>query len=112
LLVVVAAPVGADPGTRHVVAQAAACELHVIKQVVAAELCASRILASFPWPDAAAGNAPAAQQVNTTANRLVHRRIAPSRTAVSSRHHSAAAAAGECAVTGFRTAPQAYAERM
>ena len=43
LLVVVAAPVGGVPGTKHVVWQEAACELHAIMQLVTLEVCANRI---------------------------------------------------------------------
>ena len=42
LLPVVAAPVGSVPGTRHVVWQEAACELHAIMQLVTVEVCATR----------------------------------------------------------------------
>jgi hypothetical protein len=83
LLVVVAAPVGGVPGMRQVVAQAAAWELHVIKQVVTAEVCASRIFALFSWSEAPgadtlAANASTAQQINRTANRLVRRAMTAS----------------------------------
>jgi hypothetical protein len=44
LPVLVAAPVGGVPGTRHVVWQDAACELHAIMQFVTVEVCASRTL--------------------------------------------------------------------
>jgi len=43
---IVAAPVGAVPGIRHVVWHDAACELHAIMQFVTAEVCATRILAA------------------------------------------------------------------
>ena len=72
LLFAVAAPVGGVPGTRHVVRQVAAWELHVIMQFVTVEDCASRI---FPPADAAVAEVPAAQPINTTAKRLVSRRI-------------------------------------
>ena len=45
MLPIVAAPVGAVPGMRHVVWQDAACELHDIMQLVTIEVCATR---SFP----------------------------------------------------------------
>jgi hypothetical protein len=44
LLVVVAAPVGALPGTTQEAWQLAAWALHVIMQLVTVEVCASRIL--------------------------------------------------------------------
>jgi len=72
LLVAVAAPVGGVPGTRHVVRQVAAWELHVIMQLVTVEDCASRI---FPRADAADPKAPTAEPTIRTANRLAHRRI-------------------------------------
>jgi hypothetical protein len=43
LLPVVAAPVGCEPGIRHVVWQLAAWELHNIMQFVTFEVCARRI---------------------------------------------------------------------
>ncbi len=42
LLVVVAAPVGAVPGTTQALWQLAACELQLIMQSVVVELCANR----------------------------------------------------------------------
>jgi hypothetical protein len=55
LLPVVAAPVGAVPGIRHVVWQDAACELHDIMQLVTIEVCATRI-----FPAASAVEYPSA----------------------------------------------------
>jgi hypothetical protein len=46
LPVEVAALVGGVPGMRHVVWQVAACELHVIMQLVTVEVCARRIVAA------------------------------------------------------------------
>jgi hypothetical protein len=72
LLVAVAAPVGGVPGTRHVVRQVAAWELHVIMQFVSDEDCASRIL---PPANTVVAEAPTAQPISTIAKRLVRRRI-------------------------------------
>ena len=72
LLVVVAAPVGGVPGTRHVVRQVAAWELHVIMQLVTVEDCASWI---FPRAEAAIPKVLTAKPIDRTANRLAHRHI-------------------------------------
>ena len=72
LLVAVAAPVGGVPGTRHVVKQVAAWELHVIMQFVSDEDCASR---TFLPANAVVAKVPPAQPINTIAKRLVRRRI-------------------------------------
>lgn len=63
LLVVVAAPVGAAPGTTQPVWQAAAWELQVIMQLVTAELCAKRILGG-------AGSAPAVEMSASTPSKI------------------------------------------
>jgi hypothetical protein len=48
LLPVVAAPVGSVPGTRHVVWQEAACELHAIMQLVTVEVATRNRVAACP----------------------------------------------------------------
>jgi hypothetical protein len=73
LLPVVAAPIGVVPGMRHVVWQAAACELHAIMQLVTMEVCATRILpaASAEWHSAIAN--PAAKSKRAIPpRRMVH----------------------------------------
>ncbi|MGB6284301.1 MAG: hypothetical protein WBG18_07780 [Xanthobacteraceae bacterium] len=58
---VVAAPVGAAPGMRHVVWQLAACELRAIMQLVTIEVCATWTLAAAcpaEWHSAIANPAP------------------------------------------------------
>lgn len=75
LLVVVAAPVGAVPGTRQLDWHAAACELHVIMQVVTAEVCASRI---FPVADATLANPTLAELIDKTASKTAKRRMSAS----------------------------------
>jgi hypothetical protein len=64
LLVVVAALVGAVPGTTQAVWQAAACELQAIMQLVVVELCAKRIFSAAAAPPAQPATTIAA---NTTA---------------------------------------------
>jgi predicted molibdopterin-dependent oxidoreductase YjgC len=64
LLVVVAAPVGAVPGTTQAVWQLAACELQLIMQLVVVEVCASRIDLLLP-----AAGALAAHATTTNADR-------------------------------------------
>jgi hypothetical protein len=64
LLVVVAALVGAVPGTTQAVWQVAACELQAIMQFVTAEVCARRI---FPPADASLPKPATARIANTTA---------------------------------------------
>jgi hypothetical protein len=71
LLVVVAALVGAVPGTTQVVWQVAACELQAIMQFVTVELCAKWI---FSPADAAVAKPATA----TTANRTAKHRMAAS----------------------------------
>jgi type III secretory pathway component EscS len=66
LLVVVAAPVGAVPGTTQALWQLAACELQFIMQLVVVELCASRIVLLLPTAEAAVVNAPTANRDRTT----------------------------------------------
>jgi hypothetical protein len=74
LLVVVAAPVGAVPGTRHVVWHVAAWELHVIMQLVTVDVCASRI---FPAALAASiVSAVAAPRAKTQSSSINRRMIA------------------------------------
>jgi hypothetical protein len=71
LLVVVAALVGAVPGTTQAVWQVAACELQVIMQFVTVEVCAKRI---FP-----AAAAPLAKPATaTTASRTATHRMTAS----------------------------------
>lgn len=100
LLVVVAAPVGAVPGTRQVVWHAAACELHTIMQVVTAEVCASRI---FPAADATPANPSIAEQSDKTARKIANRRMNASPGKIPRRHYSVAPEAGEC---GLALSPQ------
>jgi hypothetical protein len=70
LLVVVAAPIGAAPGTRQVVSHAAACELHVIMQLVTVEVCASRIFpAATATPVVSIVTAPSATTQSSVTNR-------------------------------------------
>jgi hypothetical protein len=70
LLVVVAAPVGAEPGTTHAVWQVAAWELHVIMQLVTVEVCASRIFPSaWATPNVPSVIAPSAKTPNGVTNR-------------------------------------------
>jgi hypothetical protein len=59
LLVVVAAPVGAVPGSVQDAWQLACCELHVIIQFVVVEVCARRIFAPAiaPLPNPRIANA-------------------------------------------------------
>ena len=76
LLVVVAALVGAVPGTTQVVWQAAACELQVIMQSVVAEDCAK-------WIFLPAGAALAKPATAATANRTAKHRM-PASTGVQS----------------------------
>jgi hypothetical protein len=64
LLVVVAALVGAVPGTRQVVWHVAACELQAIMQLVTIEVCAKRI---FSPADASPAKPATATMANTTA---------------------------------------------
>ena len=71
LPVVVAALVGGVPGTRQVAWQVAACALHVIMQVVTADVCAKRI---FPAACAAAIPSIAAPTA-ITANTMIARRM-------------------------------------
>lgn len=66
LLVVVAAPIGAVPGTTQAVWQLAACELQVIMQLVVVEVCASRIVLLLLAAEALAANAPTARMDITT----------------------------------------------
>jgi hypothetical protein len=66
LLVVVAALVGAVPGTMQVVWQVAACALQVIMQLVTVEVCAKRI---FPPADASLAKPATAANANKTAKR-------------------------------------------
>jgi hypothetical protein len=66
LLVVVAAPVGAVPGTTHAVWQLAALVLQVIMQLVTVEVCASRIDLWLAAEAAFAANRPLA----STAERI------------------------------------------
>jgi hypothetical protein len=68
---VVAALVGAVPGTTQVVWQVAACELHAIMQFVTVEDCAKRIL---PPADTALAKPITA----TTANKTAKHRMAAS----------------------------------
>jgi hypothetical protein len=77
LPVVVAAPVGALPGTRHVVWQLAACALHAIMQLVTVELCASRTLAAAcAATDATTSAGVAAKTANSNdQDRAFHRRM-------------------------------------
>ena len=71
LLVVVAALVGAVPGTTQAVWQVAACELQAIMQFVTVEVCAKRI---FPLADAVLAKPATA----TTPNRTAKHRMAAS----------------------------------
>jgi hypothetical protein len=71
LLVVVAALVGAVPGTTQAVWQAAACELQAIMQFVTVKLCAKRI---FPAADASLAKPATATTAKRTAK---HRMTAP-----------------------------------
>ena len=64
LLVVVAALVGAVPGTTQAVWQVAACELQVIMQFVTVEVCAKRI---FSPADVSVANPATATMANRTA---------------------------------------------
>ena len=64
LLVVVAALVGAVPGTMQAVWQVAACALQAIMQLVATEVCAKRI---FSPADASLAQPATATTANTTA---------------------------------------------
>jgi hypothetical protein len=75
LLVVVAAPVGAVPGTRQLLWHAAACELQTIMHVVTAEVCASRIFAAA---DAAPANPSLAAPSDKTANTIAKCRMSAS----------------------------------
>jgi hypothetical protein len=76
LLVVVAAPVGAVPGTTQALWQLAACELQLIMQLVVVELCASRVVLFPLAAEATAVNAPSA---NIDKTRLKRRTPASSR---------------------------------
>jgi hypothetical protein len=64
-----ATPVGSVPGTRHVVWQVAAWELHSIMQLVTVDVCASRILAAA----AALTNPSVAELIDSIANRIASR---------------------------------------
>jgi hypothetical protein len=91
LLPVVAAPVGAVPGTRHVVWQVAACELHVIMQLVTFEVCATRILPAActgEWHNAIA-NSVATNKRALPPQRTMHFLLA--------KHHSAGRWPRKCA---------------
>jgi hypothetical protein len=76
LLVVVAAPVGAAPGTMQPLWQLAACALQAIMQLVTVELCASRIVLLLSAADALCANAA----ITDTATRMVHTRTKASST--------------------------------
>jgi hypothetical protein len=70
LLVVVAAPVGGVPGIRHVVSHDAACELHVIMQLVTVEVCANRIFpAALATPVVSTVAAPSAKTKSSVTDR-------------------------------------------
>jgi hypothetical protein len=71
LLVVVAALVGAEPGTIQLAWQVAACALQAIMQFVTAEVCARRI---FPPADASLTKPATAATATRTAK---HRMTAP-----------------------------------
>ena len=71
MLVVVAALVGAVPGTTQAVWQVAACELQAIMQFVTVEVCARRI---FPPADAS----PAKPATATTVKRTAQHRMTAS----------------------------------
>jgi len=75
---VVAALVGAVPGTKQVVRHVAACELHAIMQFVTVPVCAMRI---FPEPASAELQSPIANPPNTMISRIATRRIIVSRIA-------------------------------
>jgi hypothetical protein len=70
LLVVVAAPTGAAPGTMQAVWHAAAWELHAIMQFVTVEVCARRI---FPAAETSAQNC--VEHPAITANRITTRHM-------------------------------------
>jgi hypothetical protein len=70
LPVVVAAPVGAVPGTTQLAWHDAACELQIIMQFVTVDVCASRIFAA----EAALAIPSLAEPTNKTANRIAKRR--------------------------------------
>jgi hypothetical protein len=72
LLVVVAAPIGAAPGTKQVVWHAADCELHSIIHVVTAELCASAELPKASTAQTAAKHITRANNRRMTASRFFH----------------------------------------
>jgi hypothetical protein len=70
--------VGGVPGTRHVVWQVAACELHPIMHLVTAEVCARRILAAActaEWHGAMAN--PAATNKRVIAPQRMMRFLSP-----------------------------------
>src|SRR5947208_1702735 len=71
---VVAAPVGGVPGTRQVVWQVAACELHAIMQFVTIELCARRVRAAACVVEchSATANPPARTERANPLQRMMH----------------------------------------
>jgi hypothetical protein len=94
LLVVVAAPVGAVPGTTHAAWQFAAWELHVIMQLVTVEVCASR---SFSAASASCGDPAIANNADAPANEMNRPRMTASlRFTLGDSHDSAAATRAEC----------------
>ncbi|HTZ03877.1 MAG TPA: hypothetical protein VMC05_16210 [Xanthobacteraceae bacterium] len=92
LLVAVAAPVGALPGTKHPVWQIAAAELHDIMQLETVKVCARRNFAALAPPEKASASATTPNIPTITADR----RICVSSPALPKRHHSAVRGRREC----------------
>lgn len=97
LPVVVAAPVGALPGTTQPVWQVAACELQAIMQFVTVEVCANRIVAAKALPPN-----PSTPTANPNANSIAHRRMTTFPLFAAKQDHGAAAQTEKCRAASFR----------